>query len=121
MRLPWPKAGDQRRAKVLKQKATTSGINSRSQAGNRTHFRFLNTAKRGFNLHEELVQTGDFRAHSNSRQFGSFLTFISRPMSTSWGSLKPNDQMLLSYYETVVSRFITSIGDDTICSASSTF
>lgn len=63
-------------------------------------------------LHEELIQRGNFRSYSISRRSRPSSYVMFKPICTSWGTLKPNDQLLLSYYENVVSRTVTSIDDD---------
>lgn len=106
IRLSWPRASDRRRALVTcHQTFLPAKQNQRSDR--RT--RFINTSTWDLDLHNEIVNTGHYKRQTNSRQ-------ISPPplpltMSTPWGVLEVGDQMLLSYYETVLSRIITTVDD----------
>ena len=109
LRLSWPRASDRRRAIISNR--SSPAVTQRPSSG---WPRFINTSTWDIDLHNEIVDTGTFKHHIDSRQSGSSrspFTFT-RPLSTPWGALEVGDQILLSYYETVLSRIVTTIDDD---------
>ena len=105
LRLSWPRASDRRRTIVSSR--CTLPAKQRPSFG---PLHFLNTTTWDFDLHHEIVKTGDFRRHINSGR-PRLSQAITKPMSTPWGVLNGTDQILLSYYEGVLSRMITTIDD----------
>ena len=107
LRLSWPQASDRRRTLVTDhQTFLPAKLNQRSDR--RT--RFINTSTRDLDLHNEIVNTGHYKRQTNLRQISPPPLLLT--MSTPWGVLEMGDQMLLSYYETVLSRIMTTIDDD---------
>ena len=107
LRLSWPRASDRRRIIILNRR--TLPAKQRLSFG---RLRFLNTSTWDIDIHNEIMQTGHHRGHINSGRLGPRSSHtISKPMSTSWGAVKVGDQVLLSYYESVLSRIITTIDD----------
>ena len=108
LRLSWPRASDRRRTMVSKQ-----GTIPAEQMLSFRQLRFLNTTTGDVDLHHEIMQTGDYMGQISSRRLGPRSSHaIIKPMSTPWGVLEVGDQILLSYYEGVLSRMITTIDDD---------
>ena len=108
LRLSWPQAADKRRAIVANKQAVLA--RQRQPLGRR---RFLNTSTWDIDLHNEIVRTGDHRGQINSGRLGPWSSqAVPKPMSTPWGVLDVREQVLLSYYERVLSRMMTTIDDD---------
>lgn len=108
LRLSWPQNSDRRRAIVLDQQTLPA-----QQSLSFRRLRFLGTTTSDLDLHDEIRQTGEFRGQINSGRLGPRSAHtISKSMSTPWGVLVAGDQMLLSYYEGVLSRMITTVDDD---------
>ena len=108
LQLSWPQASDRRRTIVSNQRALLA--KGRLPSG-RLHF--LNTSTSDIDIHNEIARTGNYRGQINSRRLGFHSSHtISKPLSTPWGVLEVGDQMLLSYYEGVLSRMIPTIDDD---------
>lgn len=108
LRLSWPRASDRRRTIVLTRPTLPA-----QQMLSFDRLYFLNTSTWDIGLHDEVVQTGDYRGQVGSRRLSLRSAHaISKPMSTSWGVLDAGDQTLLSYYEGVLSRIITTVDDD---------
>lgn len=105
LRLSWPRASDRRRTIVSDRPTLPAPLPGA--------LHFLNTTTWDVDLHDEIIQTGDYRGQINSRRLGPPLPqTITQPISTPWGVLNAADQILLSYYEGVLSRMITTIDDD---------
>ena len=110
LRLSWPRASDRRRVIILNRRTLPA-----KQGLSFGRLRFLNTSTWDIDIHNEIMQTGHHRGHINSGKLGPRSSHtISKPMSTSWGAVKVGDQVLLSYYESVLSRMITTADDDRI-------
>ena len=109
LRLSWPRASDQRRAIVLHQSSPPAKLKLSSG-----QLIFINTSTWDIDLHNLIASTGTFEHSTNSaRSLSHRPPFpIAEPLSTPWGALEVGDQMLLSYYETVLSRIITTVDDD---------
>ena len=108
LRLSWPRAADKRRAIVINNQV----VLARQRQPLERH-RFLNTSTWDIDLHNEIVRTGDHRGQINSGRLGPWSSqAIPKTMSTPWGVLKAREQVLLSYYERVLSRLMTTIDDD---------
>lgn len=109
LRLSWPRASDQRRAILLH--PPTLPARQRLSSG---RLRFINTSNWDIDLHNSIASTGSFHHHINFGRLDPRYSppTIARPLSTPWGILEVGDQILLSYYETVLSRMVTTIDDD---------
>ena len=107
LQLSWPRASDSRRAVVARHQ-THLPSKQRQRSGRRT--RFINTSIWDLDLHNEIVNTGQYKRQADPMQL--YPPLLPLTMSTPWGVLEAGDQMLLSYYETVLSRIVTTIDDD---------